>query len=251
MQAAKEELFKASRTHQTPTEEKTNENSTPILCDGLLGGSEWDIGFVFAMPMEAAGVVDRLKEAKKTQGNGRTFYTGLFCNYRVVVVESGVGQTKAKEATEVLFDVFQPKRILSAGYAGGLSERLKRFNVCLPEIVIRESDGKKISLSQPVPEIIQETVSEKLILLTTDFVVHSEKQKQVLGKKNNAELVDMETFAVAEVCRNRRIPFLAVRIILDTVQEQLPQDIQRILKNTEKGRARLVGSVLGSLFSRP
>ncbi|MDR2754995.1 MAG: hypothetical protein LBC20_04755 [Planctomycetaceae bacterium] len=215
-----------------------------------------DLGFVFAMPMEAAGVTDVLKHAQTTQGNGRTFHTGLFHGYRTAIVESGVGQENAGRAAEVLLDVFKPKRILSAGYAGGLTKRLKQFDVCFPEILVRESDGKKFYVSNSVPEIIEESTAsekqnQKLILLTTDYVVGSPKQKSLLHHQTEAELVDMETFAVAEVCRKHQIPLLAVRIILDTAEEQIPKDVQRILKNSEKGGARLAGSVLGSLFSRP
>lgn len=218
-----------------------------------------DLGFVFAMPMEAAGVADVLKQHQTTRGDGRIFHSGIFHGYRTVIVESGIGQENAGRATEVLLDVFKPKRILSAGYAGGLTKRLKQFNVCFPEILIRESDGKKFYAANSVPEIIddssggeqQEKQNGKLILLTTNFVVDSPKQKSLLYHKTGAELVDMETFAIAEVCRNRQIPLLSVRIILDTAEEQIPKDVQRILKNVDKGGARLVGSVLGSLFSRP
>jgi adenosylhomocysteine nucleosidase len=215
-----------------------------------------DLGFVFALPMEAAGVADVLKHAQTTQGNGRTFHTGIFHGYRTAIVESGVGQENAGRAAEVLLDVFQPKRLLSAGYAGGLVPRLKQFDVCFPEILVRESDGKKLCASNSVPELIEESSASekqnrKLILLTTDFVASSPKQKSLLHCQTGAELVDMETFAVAEVCRKHRVPLLAVRIILDTVEEQIPKDVQRILKNVDKGGARLIGSVVGSLFSRP
>jgi adenosylhomocysteine nucleosidase len=273
MQAAKKEIFK------TPEEDLENPAASKQLynkCNECCESSEnqpddsgtlleaVDLGIVFAMPMEAAGVVDVLKQARTTQGDGRTFHTGILEGYRVAVVESGVGQENAGRAAEVLLDVFKPKRLLSAGYAGGLAKRLKRFNVCFPEILVRESDGKKLHLSNSVPEIIEEPPhtepsesslpkkhAGKLILLTTDFVVGSPKQKSLLNHQIGAELVDMETFAVAEVCRKQQVPFLAIRIILDTAEEQIPKDVQRILKNAEKGGARLVGSVLGSIFSRP
>jgi adenosylhomocysteine nucleosidase len=222
-----------------------------------------DLGFVFAMPMEAAGVADVLKQSQTTQGDGRTFHTGFFHGYRTAVVESGVGQENAGRAANVLIEVFKPKRLISAGYAGGLAKRLKQFNVCFPEILVRESDGKTLYVSNSIPENIgtladykktssvSEKLNGKLILLTTDVVVGSPKQKLLLYHQTGAELVDMETFAVADVCQKRRIPMLAVRIILDTADEQIPKDIQRILKNAEKGVARLTGSVLGSICSRP
>jgi adenosylhomocysteine nucleosidase len=295
MRKAKSELFKTSSEHSesTPTHSETSTDNLEFPANNLsvskqlccvnapehftkkpeeLEETGVDIGFVFAMPMEAAGVADVLKHSQTTKGDGRTFHTGIFHNYRVALVESGVGQENAGRAAEVLIAVFKPKRLISAGYAGGLAKRLKQFNVCFPDILIRESDGKILYASNSIPENIgflpnfkesssksdsekippnSEKLTGKLILLTSDFVVDSPKQKLSLNCQTGAELVDMETFAVAEVCQKSRIPMLAVRIILDTAEEQIPKDIQRILKNVKKSNARLIGSVLGSLCSRP
>jgi adenosylhomocysteine nucleosidase len=276
MRKAKSEIFKTSPKH---SESRSNNLSVSreLCCANPsehvaeeLEKTEVEVGFVFAMPMEAAGVADVLKQSQTTKGNGRTFHTGNFHGFRVALVESGVGQENARRAANVLIDVFQPKRLISAGYAGGLTKRLKQFNVCFPEVLIRESDGKMLYVSNSIPENIEllpdsEKVSSnsnkissgsaklngKLILLTTDEVVDSPKHKLLLNRQTGAELVDMETFAVAEVCQKNRIPMLAVRIILDTADEQIPQDIQRLLKNVKKGNARLIGSVLGSICSRP
>ena len=258
---AVQEIFSSS---DAPASDLSVENTKPLTCgdnpehetsDSPPEKPVVDIGFVFAMPMEAAGIADRLKQKKTTQGDGRTFHTGMFGGYRVALVESGVGQEKAGAATEVLIDVFEPKRILSTGYGGGLAKRLKRFNVCFPEMLMRQSDGARLDLSEPVPKLVAQAesgpIEGKLVLLTTDHVVASPKEKRSLGLKTGAELVDMETFAVAEVCRKHDVPFLSLRIILDTAEEELPQDVQRIMKNAEIGGARLAGTVLGSLFSRP
>ena len=219
------------------------EPGTEIACDEDGNPLATDIGFVFALPMEAAGIVDRLTESQTTIGDGRKYHTGRLRKFRVAVVESGVGQEKAGQATEALIDTFRPKRLVSAGYSGALSEELKRFSIRIPTVVVRESDGKRIDL-QPESD-------DSMTLLTTDFVVATPKRKKSLGKKHHAALVDMETFAVAEQCQERGVPFLSVRIVLDTVDESLPKDVQRIMKSAERSKARLAGSVLGSLFSRP
>jgi adenosylhomocysteine nucleosidase len=210
-----------------------------------------EIGFVFALPMEAAGIVDVLTEHQTTRGDGRTFHTGLFGNRRVAVIESGIGQEKARRAAEVLIDVFAPKRLCSAGYAGGLSKRLKQLNVCFPEQVMRDSDAKILDLTGSIPKYVENGTEPKLTLLTADSMVDSPQKKRVLGERTGAELVDMETFAAADVCRERNVPFLSVRIILDTAEEQIPKEIQRISQSAAKGKIRLAGSVLGALFSRP
>jgi hypothetical protein len=61
----------------------------------------------------------------------------------------------------------------------------------------------------------------------------------------------METFAVAEVCRFREVPFFSIRVILDAVEDRIPKDITKILESMDKGASRLSGAILGSLWARP
>ena len=209
-----------------------------------------DTGFVFALRQEAVGILDRLKVAKTTRGDGWTFYTGKIEDMSIVVVLSGVGQKNAEAATKKLIDVFEPKSICSAGYTGGLSARLKQFNICVPEQVIRESDNQVLDLSHSVPQK-NLPVSGKLTLITVNDVVETPEQKRTLNERSGAELVDMETFAVADVCRECNIPLFAFRVVLDTADDQIPKDIAKILGSLDKGVPRLSGTILGNILSRP
>ena len=65
----------------------------------------------------------------------------------------------------------------------------------------------------------------------------------------DALAVDMEAFAVAEVCRQRAVDFLAVRAISDAVDDELPRDIGKLL--AQQSFAGQLGAALGSLFRRP
>ena len=212
--------------------------------------SSVDTGFIFALRQEAVGILDRLKRAQTTRGNGWTFHTGTIDDLSIAVIVSDVGQNNAEEATQKLIEVFEPKIVCSAGYAGGLSARLKQLNICVPEQVIRESDGQALDLSSPIP---QKTLPMpgKLTLITVNDVVETPKQKQALNQRTGAEIVDMETFVVADVCRSHNVPFLSFRVVLDTVDDRIPQDIAKVLKSMDKGVSRLSGTILGSIWSRP
>jgi len=209
-----------------------------------------DTGFIFALRQEAAGILDRLKHARTTRGDGWTFYTGEIDGISIAVILSGVGQKNAEEAAKKLIDIFGPKSICSAGYAGGLSSRLKQFNICVPEQVFRESDQEALDLSSPIPQKTSPTFG-KLTLITVNDVVETPEQKRMLHQRTGAEIVDMETFAVADVCRERKVPFFSFRIVLDTVEDQIPKDIAKILGSLDKGVSRLSGTILGNIWSRP
>ncbi len=59
----------------------------------------------------------------------------------------------------------------------------------------------------------------------------------------------METFAVAEVCRQRQTAFASVRVISDVAEERLPRDVEYLLRQ-KTGAARL-GAALGAVCRRP
>ena len=209
-----------------------------------------DTGFVFALRQEAVGILDRLKHPRATRGDGWTFYTGKIDDMSIALVLSGVGQQNAEEAAKKLIDVFEPRIVCSTGYAGGLSARLKRFDLCVPERVVRESDGHALDLSLSIPQKTSQILS-KLTLLTVNDVAATPQQKRALYERTGAEIVDMETFAVAEICRVRKVSFFSFRVILDTVEDQIPQDIANMLGNLDKGVSRLSGMILGNIWSRP
>jgi adenosylhomocysteine nucleosidase len=209
-----------------------------------------DTGFIFALRQESAGILDRLKRTHTTSGNGWTFHTGKLGDATVALVLSGVGQKNAEKATHALLDVFTPKLICSAGYAGGLSVRLKQLTLCVPEQIIRHSDRQALDLSKPIPQKSL-PMPDKLTLLTVNNVVELPEQKRTLHEQTSAEIVDMESFAVAEVCRVREVPFLSIRVVFDAVDDRIPQDITNIVESMNKGVSRFSGVLLGSLWSRP
>ena len=86
-------------------------------------------------------------------------------------------------------------------------------------------------------------------LLTTDRVVRLPREKQSLFQRYGAMAVDMETFAVAEVCLRRNVPFSSVRVINDTADEALPHDVEHLL--AQKTGAAQLGAALGAIWRRP
>ncbi|MDR2346168.1 MAG: hypothetical protein LBE18_08895 [Planctomycetaceae bacterium] len=247
-----------------------------------------DLGFVFATPMEAAGLVDLLENCVTSKGNGRIFHRGKLKKIPIAIVESGMGQEKAVAATNALLDIFCPSFIISAGYAGGLLPQLKRFSIHQPNLLLRISDGMSIDLSENMSksqknfirdnsyssknqpnessnedshEDSQSIVTKnRNILITVDQPIETVEQKLLLGEKYGAEIVDMETFAIAETCIDRNlksdnlnnvIRFNSVRIILDAANDELPKEIKRIMQSYERSTARMFGTTLSSLFRRP
>src|SRR4029453_4758634 len=69
-----------------------------------------------------------------------------------------------------------------------------------------------------------------------------------LAEENEAIAADMETFAVAQKCRELGVPFLGVRIISDAVDDELPPEIENLL--AQKSLAGKIGAAAGAVLKR-
>jgi adenosylhomocysteine nucleosidase len=62
-------------------------------------------------------------------------------------------------------------------------------------------------------------------LLTSRKAVGSRADKANLFRQTGAAAVDMESLAIAEIARAHQIPFIAVRVIVDSAQDALPRAV--------------------------
>jgi adenosylhomocysteine nucleosidase len=207
-------------------------------------------GVVFALGIEAGCLADLLRGVVTLRGQGFVVRRGERRGRRIVLVQSGPGRTRAASAAQSLLDGHQPATVISAGFAGGLDPKLRRGDIVVADRVLDES-GRQCALDLAVfPPSMTETSGVHVGgLLTVERVIRLPEEKRALGEKHAALAADMETLAVAEVCRRRETPFLAVRVINDAADDALPRDVQKLLAQTT-GAARL-GAAVGSILKRP
>lgn len=205
-----------------------------------------DVGLVAALPMEAAPLLAQLQDRRKYRGVGQPIIEGEIQGQVVAVVLTGPGRLAASRGTRTLLDGHRPRWVVSAGFAGALNPGLKQGDVVVPNEVVDESGGK-IRLGVRLPESSPSDPRSGR-LLTVDRIIRTAAEKAELHRKTGADLVDMETWAVAEACGQRGVRFLSVRIVSDDAHSDLPPEILNILGQTGGYR---VGAALGALWKRP
>jgi adenosylhomocysteine nucleosidase len=208
------------------------------------------VGFVFALGIESGCFEDMLQGMLTVRGGGLAIREGGLGGRRIALILAGAGQHNARRATEILIDGHRPGRVVSAGFAGGLSSTLKRNDILVADRLLKLDGGE---LSVDLPPGIAATAPQPGVhrgaLLTADHVVRTPRDRRALFQRSGALGVDMETFAVAEVCAARQVAFSSIRVINDTADEALPRDVEHLL--AQKTAAARLGAALGAVWHRP
>ncbi len=134
----------------------------------------------------------------------------------------GIGR-QAAPALAALIRRYAPARILSLGFAGGLSRELHTGDVLACERVIAPEQ-------EPLPLPFPASMSGAAgTLLTADALLPLIPDKWQARSNTGADLVDLEGYHLAKAAREAGVPLCAVRVVLDEVDEELPPFVGAIV----------------------
>ncbi len=136
--------------------------------------------------------------------------------------------------------------MISAGFAGALNPGYARNDLILANEIIDGAGG--IFPVNPPAELGASVRHSRGRLLTVDQVVIRAADKGQLHRSHEADLVDMESSAVAAVCQEKGVRFLSIRVISDDAHADLPKEVAAILSASGGYR---VGATIRSLWRRP
>jgi len=160
---------------------------------------------------------------------------------------SGVGRTTATAAARELVDGHRPRLLVSAGFAGALDPALRRGVVVRPDLAVLDGEARRISLLPgPCPD---HPAAMPVTIVTADAVAGSVASKRALAARSGGQLVDMETFAVAEVAEMAGLPCAAERVISDDAHESLPREVAALA--APQSALRRLGAAVNAIGRRP
>lgn len=167
-------------------------------------------------------VVAALK--RELAGLARAPHAGL------ALIETGEGPRNADAAARSWLEKRGARAVINIGLAGALCSGLQIGEV----VIAREAriDGASFDASYSTLFQIAEQLGNARsgIAITVDEIVCEAKAKRRLATQlapDEIGWVDMESAAVASVCRELNIPFLIARAISDEFDEDLPLDFNR------------------------
>ena len=89
------------------------------------------IGIIGAMEEEVAGLKARMRDVKRSERAGMSFYQGQIEGKDCVVVCSGIGKVNAAACAQILSDCYAVDCIMNTGIAGGVQKDINIGDIVL------------------------------------------------------------------------------------------------------------------------
>ncbi|MFH1336282.1 MAG: 5'-methylthioadenosine/S-adenosylhomocysteine nucleosidase [Candidatus Zixiibacteriota bacterium] len=213
------------------------------------------IALMYAFDQEGALLRSKLTLQDSLYIKGRIFWFGKLENRNVIIVNSGVGMTKAAMTAQLLIDRFDPQEIIFTGICGGIDSVNHIGDIVIPDqwathdygyygkdgyvpdsiyVVLPSEDEIKPALffnvdstlmeraKSSVPELNLKPVKERVPQVriggkgvSGNSFIDQKEKREYLKNQFDARIVDMESAAVVQVANINGVPVLVVRSCSD------------------------------------
>ncbi|HMS27653.1 MAG TPA: 5'-methylthioadenosine/adenosylhomocysteine nucleosidase [Burkholderiaceae bacterium] len=220
-----------------------------LMTPFMLGEHHLTTAILSALPEEQTGLLSLLQNPERTVRAGRAFWRGTLHHKPVVLALSRIGKVAAATTATVLIEHFGVNQILFTGLAGGLADHVQVGDVVVGTHYIQHDlDASPLFPRYEVPSYgLQQFAADAPLLAAVvtaaqqyradfqganafqihqgliasgDRFVSSAAEVKILREAlPNALCVEMEGAAVAQVCCDFKIPFVAVRTISDRADD--------------------------------
>lgn len=217
-----------------------------------------DVGIVHATSIELGPLIGWCDRKRRYELDRLTFIGGFFGDLRVAFCRCGMGPGLAEKGTGLLIDAHRPKFVISAGFSGALTNQVGLYDIVHADSLVEgtQRDGANViegaewSPRAVTPSMPADPASKLHVgrLVTMPQIVRTVAEKKRLGEVTGGLAVDMESAAVERVCRERKVPFVGLRVISDDLTKDLPVEVLSVVGAT--GSLRL-GAAIGAVFKRP
>ncbi|MHC4118076.1 MAG: 5'-methylthioadenosine/adenosylhomocysteine nucleosidase [Planctomycetota bacterium] len=244
-----------------------------------------------AFEREVTLIEDRVKQRRDRRIEGIRFVSGKLNGQDVVVTWTGVGKVNAAMTATLLIEHYRPQRIIFTGIAGGVNPDLQPGDIVIADRTAHHDMGtfwpeglfckgvknRLDGIENPVffpadPNLVKlaqraSTLADfqsiktakgerdpkiiRGVVVTGDSFIASTDKCAELRKKLEADAVEMEGAAVAQICYQREVPCLVIRSISDNADEGAVLDKQMFYIMAARNSAGLVAEMVGLLAAKP
>lgn len=225
-------------------------------------------GIIAAMQEEMQEIEKIMEEKQSQKIYELNFITGKINATEVVLVEAGIGKVNAARTTQILIDNFNIDAIINVGSAGSTNDELDIGDIVIGNRIVQhdfditafghpkgfisnvgqyvESDSSLIEkMEQRISKMQDNEFKIKIGTIASGDIFCTElKMKEKIRTKFNADAIEMEGGAIAQVCKLDNIPFLIIRSISDKPNENNHITFDQFLEKASKRCAKIIKEFL-------
>jgi adenosylhomocysteine nucleosidase len=195
------------------------------------------LGIIAAFEPEAVCIRRHLKLHSEASTPGGRLWQGVLYGQDTVLLRCGMGAARATCAATWLVQHYTLHGLLNIGFAGGLQASLATGDALLPEHILTVShvtspltpaltarispDTCLAHLAAIAAEQAHLTQHRGTLVSVPEVLAHA-TTKQQLGQRLGALAVDMESYSIGQVAAAHILPFITIRTIFDTCEDDLP-----------------------------
>ncbi len=143
---------------------------------------------------------------------------------------TGIGRHKTlKNLNHYLIDN-SPSIILNIGTCGSLNSDFKKGKLVMPTSFIAIINDSVQQIQSTFQDHQNFEEFENGGLYTSGTALYKTREKNSAGRRTGADFVDMEAFWTAEFCQHRKIPFIALKVVTDVMQDFSLNEFKQELK---------------------
>ena len=196
-------------------------------------------GIIAAMQEEMQEIKKIMTETEERKIYELTFTKGKINNTEVVLVEAGVGKVNAARTSQILINNFDIEAIINVGSAASANDELDIGDIVIGKKLVQhdfditafghpkgfisnvgqyvESDSKLIEkMEQTIVDLQDKEFKIKIGTIASGDIFCTEiKMKEKIRNKFEADAIEMEGAAIAQVCKLDYVPFIVIRSISD------------------------------------
>ena len=212
------------------------------------------IGIITAEEKENDAIKDEMTNIEEVNEFNLKIIKGKIEEKQYLLVRSGIGKVNAARVTQILIDKFNIEYIINVGSAGAINDTLEIGDIVVGKELV-QYDFNLTAFGRKKGEIpdtgrffkSEESLVEKCkkisinninivtgIISSGDIFCKDIELKNHIKEEFNADCVEMEGAAIAQVCFLNNVPFIIIRSISDIPNGKNQIDFNKYLDYASK-----------------
>jgi adenosylhomocysteine nucleosidase len=228
------------------------------------------VGMISAIPEEYSKIEWDNEPVTKTVMK-KKFQIGKINGIDIIAVESGIGKVNTAVVTTILISHFECNSIVFSGVAGGLNPNYNIGDVIIADRLIQHDYGAIVNgevysslpgsfpaledstnpisfeMSIEMRKYLQSHLGKNVkfgTILTGDTYLSCSQTREMFYNNFDADAIEMEGAALAQVCCQCNVPFIVVRVLSDLAGEDSHTDFDTFVDDSSKKSAMVVSHLL-------